>query len=368
VPFSARRSTAAADWEGKIYFFGGVGGRGTESILDVDGDLWCFAPEACSWEKIGGEAASSFGVLWPSARRCSGFASDAEGIYLWGGSGVRTDAAGQTTYTFLNDLWLFQPPTGRWQMLESSDDFTLCPVEEPGQNRPEPRYTPIWHLHSERGLLFGGYTEDRLGKRKMNDLWLRHGPSSTWRRVPNAGRRMGYSQAAAWPGVRYGAMSASDSDYVYVCGGFADDGDHLDVWRWSWTEDRWECLSPDDAVEPCPQPRYCAACAVYSGGFWLFGGRSRRYPKLNFNDTWRFDLAKRRWESVELQSDVHCYGSDAFGIGYHAKSSSAVVAESWYVWGGEGLHGHVSDFWRFDLNRCTWQMIQPSRDDDPKFW
>jgi len=364
VPFMARRSMACTVYQDKIYFFGGVGAGGTESILDVSNDLWAYTPSSGEWEQL----VSNNEI--PSPRRCVGFAPSVKGIILWGGSGLKYDtSSGKQTYSFLNDLWLYSPNQRRWLLLEDTDDHLQSPKDVPLQLRPEPRYTPAWHpLNTGQFFLFSGYTEDRLGKRKMNDLWIWEEQTSDWKKISNDGLQHGYNRSSQWPGLRYGAISAVCNSTVYVFGGFSDIGDHNDVWMWNAEKQNWECLASDLQHKSCPEPRYCAAGEHFDGGFWIFGGRSRRYPKMNFNDTWRFDLKDRRWEQIFPQTSNHDYGESAKSIGYHAKSASCILDGTWYLWGGEGLHGHVSDFWRFDFKDRTWHMIYPSRRDDPLFW
>lgn len=253
-------------------------------------------------------------------------------------------------------------------MLEPSDDYKECPLDSREKIRPEPRYTPVWFVQEKKSLLFSGYTEDRLGKRKMNDLWLRGSDTGQWRQIEHNHSSAGYSPAYTWPGLRYGTMSASDVSMLYIFGGFSDDGDHNDVWRWDWDAEQWQCLSPDIVKDQAPAPRYYGACALHEDGFWIFGGRSRQYPKRNYNDTWRFDILTRKWELVEAQCEENRYDMNALNIGYHAKSASVVVNGRWYVLGGEGLHGHVSDFWCYDFDNQEWNIIQPARSDDPIFW
>jgi len=356
-PVRARRAVSMAAWGGSLWLFGGVGGRGTESILDVGSDLWRLDPDPPRWTPLGtGENAP-----WPSPRRCPGFAPAEEGVFLWGGSGVGLDPAGRPSHTFLNDLWLFRPEAGRWERLEPSEDYKEAATDSP-QLRPEPRYTPVWHVDKAGGLLFSGYTEDRLGRRRLNDLWLWRGlAAQAWERVaqpPGSG--------GDWPGPRYGAMSAADEGGVYVCGGSAAGADLMDLWRWSFRARAWQSLCPE--ARGGPAPRYAAAAAFHDGGFWIFGGRSRLDPKTGFSDTWRFDVAERRWELVHGQAAEHSYDPGARHIAYHAKSASATIGAKWFLWGGEGLRGHVSDLWCFDLERGEWRMLQPARPDDPSFW
>jgi hypothetical protein len=345
----------------RLYMFGGVGATGTESILDVANDLWCFDTETLRWSSVG------LPETGPSPRRCVGWTSYGDSLALWGGSGIRMDPTGNSRYDFRNDMWEFLPKSESWKLVRDTDDHRDAPSDAPQPDpAPPPRYTPVLHSIGHRRLfLFGGYTEDRLGKRKMNDAWILG--DGAWTELPHVGRA-GYSGSAAWPGLRYGCMSASSDDAIYVCGGFSDDGDHIDIWRFDPAVAAWSLLKGDDHGMELPIPRYCAVLAHFNDRLILFGGRSRRYPKLNFNDLWTFDLASLRWECILPNREPHEYNAGASFPGYHAKCASAVLGDSLYMWGGEGLHGHVSDFWRLNLAALRWEFLQAAREDDPRFW
>lgn len=350
---------AATSHGSSIYFFGGVGATGTESILDVSADLWCFDADALSWRPI---AHSS--TIWPSARRCVGWTTEREHLLLWGGSGISVESDGVRKHNFLNDLWQFDPVAETWLLVRPTDDNRHTPIDD-GDPFPFPRYTPVFQSVGNELFLFGGYTEDRLGKRKLNDAWVRS--SNHWQQVPFSAKT-GYGVEADWPGLRYGSMATADEACVYVCGGFSDDGDHNDLWCFDMTSRQWHLLTPDHDSGTAPEARYCGAFARYARRLFLFGGRSRRFPKVNFNDLWMFDLDAKVWSRLSDNRSPHRYDSAAEFPGYHAKSSSAIVGQHWYIWGGEGLHGHVSDFWRFDFQKLEWQLIQTARPDDPVFW
>ncbi len=351
---------SAAAFGTDIWFFGGVGAKtGTESILDVSNDLWSFDTNRLAWHEI------SVIDNWPSPRRCPGWRSSPKGIYLWGGSGLKKDVAGGTTYNFLNDLWLLDPVRQVWQEIETSEDCLACPHENALQ--PPPRYTPVLHEHNGSLILFGGYTEDLLGKRKMNDLWIRD-REAKWKEISSDCFHHGYIGNAKWPGVRYGSMSASIGDNLLICGGFSDGGDHIDVWQLNCQDFLWHNLSPDQEGDDFPPKRYCAAMVCFGNALYLFGGRSRRYPKLDFNDLWRFNLSTCRWEMVHGNRIPHCYDANAEFPAYHAKSAVALIGHHMYLCCGEGLHGHVSDFWQLDLKSLNWELIQAARPDDPMFW
>jgi hypothetical protein len=357
VPFVARRSMAATARGKNLYFFAGVGANGpSESILDVSDDLWVFDTESMMWRQVAGAEG------WPSPRRCVGWTEHAGSLLLWGGSAVARDP--ELRYTFLNDLWRFDAGAGRWDQLELSDDHREAPVSS--DVRPFPRYTPVFQSTKSGVVLYGGYTEDRLGRRKVNDCWLLK-DASVWEAVPARGNS-GYHEGADWPGLRYGCMSASDGRHVYVCGGFSDDGDHIDVWRFDSRKRTWDILAPDNPGDEFPEARYCAAFCYFDNALFLFGGRSRRNPKLNFNDVWRFDVESCDWSMITPNRSPHRYDGSADFPAYHAKSAVARVHDKLYVWGGEGFHGHVSDFWRLNLESLNWELICAARADDPVFW
>lgn len=358
VPFFSRRSMAVCAVEGKLVFFGGVGAAGTESILDVADDCWVFDPSLLEWRQIERHGP------WPSPRRCVGITPAPGGMYLWGGSGLADSREGKR-YSFLNDWWHFELATGQWSLLRKSDDHRQSPIVGAGEMYPPPRYTPVFQAAREDLFLFGGYTEDRLGKRKLNDAWICQ--DGTWQLVEMAGA-IGYGCGSDWPGLRYGCMSAVVGGRIYVFGGFSDEGDHNDLWCFSMVNRRWQLIVPESSGSEAPPARYCAAFACHEGRLFLFGGRSRRYPKLNFNDLWVFDLVQEKWECLNENRTPHLYDASAPFPGYHAKASTAVVGNYWYLWGGEGLHGHVSDFWRYCMDDGHWELLQAARDDDPVFW
>lgn len=342
-----------------LYMFGGVGAAGTESILDVSDELWCFDTARLQWSRIDVDGPR------PSPRRCVGWVEFSGELALWGGSGIQKGLDGRLRYDFLNDFWRYSPASQRWTLLRESDDHLLAPA--PAADKPAappPRYTPVMQPAGQSLFLFGGYTEDTLGKRKLNDAWMLDGGS--WTEIPGTGAD-GYAVGSTWPGLRYGCMSGCSHDSVFVCGGFSDEGDHIDLWRFDPRARAWSLLAPDEGPG-LPPARYCAAMTHFEDRLYLFGGRSRRNAKLGFNDLWVYDLAARRWRCISRNREPHRYDAGAEYPAYHAKSAYCRLGAHLYVWGGEGRHGHVSDFWRLDLGNLRWELLQAARPDDPAFW
>jgi hypothetical protein len=216
-------------------------------------------------------------------------------------------------------------------------------------------------------LLFSGYTEDRVGKRKLNDLWIFDGAG--WSQHEHHTRvEEGYDCNAGWPGPRYGSISASDGERLLVVGGFSD-RDHNDVWELGLDDLAWRCIRPDDPFASGePAPRYCGAAALTGTTLVLFGGRSRAHPRVNFNDLWTLEIGTGRWTQIQETREPHRYDSGATFPGFHAKSAHAALDGWLYMLGGEGSRGHVSDFWRLRLDSLGWEFLQPARPDDPVLW
>lgn len=352
----ARRSMAAAQCNKNIYFFGGVGASGTESILDISSDLYCFDTQKLKWREIEQKN------LWPSKRRCTGFTTVGNKIHLWGGSSVIKINDRDHTYNFLNDFWEYNIDSNFWRCIEKSDDDSILPLKN---NKPIPRYTPIFEQLSDSLIVFGGYTEDRLGKRKLNDFWIYN--NQKWEEFNPFDKKEGYDLKANYPGMRYGCMSAANEDTLYICGGFSDEGDHIDIWKFNIRTMQWTILS-SDVSQNIPNKRYCASFGYFNNKLILFGGRSRKNPKANYNDLYEFDLTTKKWSEIYPNTRDDLYNDKAVYPAYHAKSSFCIVDNFMYIWGGEGLHGHVSDFWRLNLDSYKWELLSPARDDDPKFW
>lgn len=373
VPLFARRATEAVEVDKTLYLFGGVGVGATESVLDVNDTLWQFDTQTLSW------SSTDKTDPWPSPRRCQGWEADGTTIYLWGGSSLRTPEPDETnpnaniiapddtdvTYDFRNDLWRFDTADGEWTRVEPSDDYRTDEHAESG--RPRPRYTAVFHWFDGRCFVFSGKTQTSDYENvHLDDVWIRES-DGTWREIDHGSRTTGVDLGADWPAKRYGAMSAATDDAVFFCGGYGE-RDYNDVWRFDLDDESWSLLSPHRESEDHPAPRYGSSFVAYERLLYLFGGRSREHPKRNYNDLWTFDPDRCEWTRLQDNRSPHVYDETANYPGYHAKSANAVVGSDWYIWGGEGRHGHVSDFWRLDLTAHEWQFVQPQRDDDPLFW
>jgi hypothetical protein len=227
---------------------------------------------------------------------------------------------------------------------------------------PRPRYFPVFEGLGLASLLFGGYGEDASGKQFFGDTWWYQ--DDCWERVSE--NNDVNSNVGRAPQGRYGAMSILIDDAVIVFGGFGGQHDLADVWHLSSKSKQWTCLW-NGAGTKGPSRRYTGAMAPISGGFVVYGGRSRASPKDNYRDLWYFSLEACKWTQIRGHAQ-HADYSLADTPAYHAKSASTTNDGGLWIFGGEGARGHVSDFWRLDLASLRWELVQSSRPDDPVFW
>ena len=138
IPGSRLLSFSWADVNGNLWLFGGQG-FDANSIWNFLNDLWEFSPATNEWTWMGGDntlgttpsGAGVYGTLGTPApgnqpgRRSGGVSwTDKRGnFWLWGGVGL--DAT--HTVAYLNDLWVYQPPSTSPSFIVSSTSVSVAP-------------------------------------------------------------------------------------------------------------------------------------------------------------------------------------------------------------------------------------------------
>lgn len=350
APFRAQRSMRAAKVKDDIFVLEGVGAKGTESILDVSNLLWAFNTISLEWHLVQCQGDR------PSPRRYPGFVSQADRIVLWGGSGLKIRNGHAEGHTFESDLWHFSPERSQWTCVERSTSTS-------SSLHPAPRYFPVFENLGSEIVCFGGYGEENTEPRYFGDTWrLSNGKFEE----VFSNRNSQHPPCLNQPAPRYGAMAAVFDGELYVFGGYDGSRDRSDLWRYSPVAREWSLIGVEEGGYG-PSARYSGAVASNSDSLVLFGGRSRKFPRNNFSDLWRFDIQTRQWHMITGHSS-HSNYRDADVPAYHAKSAYCSDGRSLWVLGGEGASGHVSDFWRLDLSSLGWELIHGARPDDPVLW
>ncbi len=297
--FPAPRRDHSAVWDGShLYVFGGRSGDRTL------GDLWAFGTWAqeSQWNNKlqaneGPPARFGHNAVWDAQR------------------GRMIIFGGQNGSTFYNDVWDFEPATGRW----------TSNIRSGIQAAPQPRYG-AGAAYDEAGhlVITHGFTTEG----RFDDTWQRDLALTSWQDVSPQGTRPieRCLMRAVWD---------STAKRLLMFGGQTTSTPFLgDLWALSsagWTELK---------AEPRPSPRnfYAMAFADQAGQAFLVGGRTDQGPA---NDLWLFDSASDSWNqpSVAGEPPSARYGHDAAWLG---------GGLSLFVFGGNDGSADLNDLWQLN--------------------
>ncbi len=309
--FEPRYGQVTATILSKMYLFGGQVNGGPTSAT------WVFDPSS--------GASGSWTLLYPTGATPPGkFLASAVVIsnkmYVFGGyanSGVS------------NDLWVFDPSAGAngsWTQLS------------PSGTAPSTRYSATAVSISNKMYLFGGYS----GGLK-NDTWVfdpSSGANGSWSQLSPSGTP---------PTARNSVASAVVSSKMYIFGGNTSGGDVNDLWSFdpsNGANGAWTQLSPSGTT---PGARAFATASVISSELYLFAG-------LNLNgsyasDTWALNTTSNSWTQLTPTGE---------GPAQRYLTSTAVISNKMYMFGGYGYTGLIGDLWSYDPSVKLWTQLSPS--------
>jgi len=362
VPGSRQQTMSWTDSSGHFWLFGGFGPSST-GTADTNGylnDLWEFDPATSEWTWVsgsstvpafGGGQPGVYGTLGtPAAGNVPGGRieavswTDGEGhLWLFGGEGY--DSTGM--YSYLNDLWEFDPATSEWTWMGGSNIGQQTGVygtlgTPAAGNIPGARYGAVsWTDSNGRLWLFGGDGWDSTGSLgPLNDLWVFDPSTSEWTWMggsSTANQRgaygtLGTPAAGNAPGSRWDSVSWTDSSgHLWLLGGNGYDSlgnlAYLnDLWEFDPSKSEWTWMSGSSVVQTNPpgQPGVYGTLGTAApentpggrfravswtdpdGNFWLFGGEGDDSTNTfgDLNDLWEFDPATSEWTWMGGSSTV----------------------------------------------------------------
>ena len=239
----------------------------------------------------------------PSARRDHSLVSDGERLVLFGGRGSDP----------LADTWVDAIAPNSWGLVHT--DIALPPPARFGHNA-------VWHGASARMIVFGGQADDGSF---YNDLWA-FDLASGWSQL----------DTGSGPSQRYGAASALDPEgRLVITHGFTDQGRFDDTWRYDFSAQAWEEISPagERPIERCLMRAVWTE--VQDKHLLMFGGQTTSTPFLD--DLWALEEG-RGWVPVErvpspparnLYSMVYDQANDKITM-FGGNTESGPVAELWW--------------------------------------
>lgn len=104
-----------------------------------------------------------------------------------------------------------------------------------------------------------------------------------------------------------------------------------------------------DGCAPQPRVAHVAAAIEADQHVYLHGGRTQVAESSTLSDLYRFDLGRGSWETI-----VPAPGARPCGRNYHAAAS---MGKNFYIFGGCGSSGRLADLWRFDSGAGSWEEL-----------
>lgn len=327
-PPSLYEACEFTDQQGNLWLFGGDG--------QLWADLWKFDPLTAEWAWMGGpqtaNACGNYGVKgvpavtnWPGSHAYGAytFVDTAGDFWLFGGWGIDVNC----NTGALNDLWRLELSTLTWTWMSGGNTtgqagvFGTYQVFDP-LNYPGGKLegATSWTDNNNNLWLFGGESQ---GGVQWNDMWKYDIATNQW----------------AW---------MQGSNFSGAAGVYGTKG----------------ISSPLNT--PGSRQAYCK-WKDNAGNLWLFAGTDYSFYA---SDLWKFNVNTNEWTWVS-GSDVsgapgnvgaQCQYDTAFypANRYENRACWVDLNGDFYLFGGWGTNGYLSDLWKYCVNGNEWALVNGS--------
>lgn len=290
------------NWYGRLLVIGGRDAEGT-----VKGDFWVFDMASYTWSELN--------LSGPKTRSGSAaaVAPDGSGFYYFGG---------ESDETVFNDLWWFDFATAGWNLLTSD-----------GARPPERSGCHGVIDVQGRFVISHGCNGDTL----FDDTWAFDPVARTWSDISPVGGLRPMARCD------HDLVSLPDFGIMMLFGGCSDPVGPCpqgDLWSFDFYSGTWTDFS--QAIGP--SPRTGAAMSRLGNTVMLVGGDA----ELGLmSDVWSGDFATGAFQWTELTPVNH----GPLGIYRRAWHDMTAANGEYYVFGGAGVEGALSDLWKFSPER-----------------
>ena len=312
---------------------------------DVNTGLWSSVPV--------------IGVAPLERARSRGVWDETRGRFILFGGRWRAGSSG--AYTFLNDLWAFDPKTLTWE--------ELSPQDAAGAPSGRMNMTMAADPDGDRILIHAGgtLTPNFTAFVSNNETWSFDLAAGTWSQIGFGG---------TLPPTRLFHMSALDrqNQRLYVFGGAGDDGFvaasfYDDTWVLDLGSDSWNAVQ--SAARPEGRIKGEMIYDADRARMLLFAGHDDTALGNN-NDIWSLDTASNHWaqEKVGDTFNAPALGFCDFPSNFaNVDLSSPERRESQLfdvnggkavMYGGRTDCGLARDTWELDLPTLIWTQINES--------
>ncbi|MEQ8274624.1 MAG: kelch repeat-containing protein [Deltaproteobacteria bacterium] len=338
---------------------------------DFIDDLHAFDVDAGTWHTL-----STVSTEAPRQRARSQAVWDAQNdrFVLFGGR-WRPGSSGE--YTFLNDVWAFNPVDRSWAELSAQRGGLFNDAPPNGVPKGRMNFSMVADPNSSAVFIHaGGQTNPAFSQfYPDSQTWVFNVSTNDWTMVP----------VSSTPPARLFHSSAYDAERqrLYVFAGAGEDafvsfGDGnmwvLDLTTLAWSEiDQGPLGNGYDANRPRPRIKGKMITDQVRDRILLFGGHDD-LGLGNNNDLWAFDLDTQTWSLVDegdapgrTNSVAFCefYGNFAAAnpaVPERRESHLFVKAgdDRVVLYGGRTDCGLANDTWILDLTSDTWTQVTVS--------
>lgn len=294
---------------------------GRDSSGAVEDDFWSFDIGSYTWSKLDIDGPA------PRSGSATATAADGSGFYLFGGA---------SNDSIFDDIWWFDFSATAWQSLQPAAGPT-----------PAPRTGTSGVIDDAGRFVISHGRDDR---QLYDDTWAFDPGTSSWIDLSPAPdeRPMARSDHAllALPGYGLILLTGGCSDGTGPC-------PQGDAWVFDPIAGSWTDITPDVG----PTPRTGSVLGQLGGVLLTVGGLTDLGPE---SDVWRgyFDGSTVGWTELTLVNH------GPLGIYRRFFHAMTAAGSEFYVFGGNGVEGALSDLWRFSLDRFTESdhSLEPSGD------
>lgn len=238
-PPPIRDNYGMAEYDGKLYIFGGDDGS-------FRNDLWEYDIDSDTYTNLAPSGP-------PSARRNCFMVSSGDGnLYMYGGN----DGA------YNSETWKYNIALNTWTNLS------------PG-SPPTAREAHRMAYVDGNIYMFGGYNGSPLG-----DTWVYNILNNTWTNL----------NPATAPAARFVHGMQTQGGKVYLYGGLIATGQN-DTWVYDIDANNWTNLNP--TANPTTG-RYYFAMSSYDHDLYIFGG----YAPTGTDQIWKYSISGNRWQQL----------------------------------------------------------------------
>jgi N-acetylneuraminic acid mutarotase len=186
-----------------------------------------------------------------------------------------------------------------------------------------------WHLH-EKLFIFGGKNGSKTSLiNSLNDFWIYSPYDTNWYQINRYG-----------PEARYGAVTWTYSDAIYLYGGRSNSRTYKDLWGYTLNLGWFKVITSRN-----PGPLEGAKAVIYDQTVYVFGGTNGNKPNEQYSNFLGYNVATKEWSVLPSGPTPR---KDHLMWYYYGNI---------YVLGGRNEYQVLTDFWQYNIDSNSWSQV-----------